>query len=190
MAVNDEMARSHAKIDCMVLASIFVLGVLSFRSITAGLMLTLPLLIGNSLAYAYMALNNIGLSINTLPVAAIGVGVGVDFSIYIYSRVIEEYSVKKEWHSAIMSAVQTSGKTVVITGLAMIMVLIPWYIFSELKFQAQMGFFLSMLLGTNVLVSLTLHPLLIFLIKPKFISRGVEKAAQGEKESSAEYQQA
>jgi len=178
MAVNQEMVQSHAKIDFMVLVSIFVLCVLSFRSMTAGLMLTLPLLIGNTLAYAYMALNNIGLSINTLPVAAIGVGVGVDFSIYIYSRVIEEYSNKKDWHSAIMAAVLTSGKTVVITGLAMIMVLIPWYIFSELKFQAQMGFFLSMLLGTNVLVALTVHPLLIFLIKPKFISRGVEKDVQ------------
>ncbi len=174
IAVNDEMVRSHAKIDLMVLLSIFVLCVLSFRSFTAGLMLTLPLMIGNTLAYAYMALNNIGLSINTLPVAAIGVGVGVDFSIYIYSRVIEEFAIKKEWHSAIMTAVLTSGKTVVITGLAMIMVLIPWYFFSELKFQAQMGFFLSMLLATNVLVALTVHPLIIFLIKPKFISRGVE----------------
>jgi len=114
---------------------------------------------------------NIGLSINSLPVAAVGVGVGVDFAIYIYSRCMEEFPHQDGWANTIMMAVRTSGKAVVYTGLTLILAIIPWYFLSNLKFQAQMGFFLSMLLLANVVLAITLHPLLIYLIKPRFIRR-------------------
>jgi predicted RND superfamily exporter protein len=78
-----------------------------------------------------------------------------------------------------MMAVRTSGKAVVYTGLTLILAIIPWYFISELKFQAQMGFFLSMLLLVNVILSITLHPLMITIIKPRFISR--EKVSGSQK---------
>ena len=171
IAVNEEMKESHLKIDSMVLVTIFIMCMLCFRSVVAGLMLTLPLVLANLMAFAYMVQANIGLSINTLPVAAVGVGVGVDFAIYIYSRCIEEFPHQEGWAATIMMAVRTSGKAVVYTGLTLILAIIPWYFLSELKFQAQMGFFLSMLLLANVVMALTLHPLLIYIIKPRFISR-------------------
>jgi len=184
MAVNEEMKRSHLMIDSMVLGAIFIMCTLCFRSILAGLMLTIPLILANLVAFAYMVHANIGLSINTLPIAAVGVGVGVDFAIYIYSRCIEEFPHQDGWTNTIMMAVRTSGKAVVYTGLTLILAIIPWYFISELKFQAQMGFFLSMLLLANVILALTLHPLLIYIIKPGFIKRravstgggGVEQA--------------
>ena len=169
IAVNEEMKASHGIIDAMVLATIFVMCALCFRSIVAGLMLVLPLIFANLLAFAYMSMNNIGLSINTLPVAAVGVGVGVDFAIYLYSRCIEEVPHQDSWANTIMMAVRTSGKAVVYTGLTLILAIIPWYFISALKFQAQMGFFLSMLLLANLVLALTLHPLLIYLIKPRFM---------------------
>ncbi|MBW2369097.1 MAG: MMPL family transporter, partial [Deltaproteobacteria bacterium] len=92
LATNEEMKRTHATIDMMVLGTILVLCALFYRSIVAGLMLTAPLILGNLVAFAYMSLNGIGLSINTLPVAAVGVGVGVDFAIYIYNRCREEFA--------------------------------------------------------------------------------------------------
>ena len=169
IAVNEEMKASHGIIDAMVLVTIFVMCALCFRSIVAGLMLVLPLIFANLLAFAYMSMNNIGLSINTLPVAAVGVGVGVDFAIYLYSRCIEEVPHQDSWANTIMMAVRTSGKAVVYTGLTLILAIIPWYFISALKFQAQMGFFLSMLLLANLVLALTLHPLLIYLIKPRFM---------------------
>jgi len=172
IAVNEEMKESHVKIDSMVLITIFIMCMLCFRSVVAGLMLTLPLVLANLMAFAYMSMTNIGLSINTLPVAAVGVGVGVDFAIYIYSRCIEEFPHQEGWTSTIMMAVRTSGKAVVYTGMTLILAIIPWYFLSELKFQAQMGFFLSMLLFANVVMALTLHPLLIYVIRPRFIQRG------------------
>lgn len=172
IAVNEEMKSSHMKIDAMVLATIFIMCMICFRSIVAGLMLTIPLIIANMMAFAYMSMNGIGLSINTLPVAAVGAGVGVDFAIYMYSRCVEEYTEERGYVNTIIKAVITSGQAVIFTGLTMVLSMIPWYFLSELKFQAQMGFFLSMLLTTNVVLALTLHPLMIYVFKPKFIRKG------------------
>jgi len=175
IAVNEEMKRSHLIIDSMVFGTIFIMCMLCFRSMVAGLMLTLPLLLSNLVAFAYMAANNIGLSINTLPVAAVGVGIGVDFSIYLYSRCMEEFREQHNWADTIMTAVRTSGKAIIYTGVTLILAIAPWYFISALKFQAQMGFFLAMLLLTNVILALTFHPLLIWIIKPKFMQRGVRE---------------
>jgi hypothetical protein len=173
MAVNEEMKRAHLIIDSMVLAAIFTLCALAFRSVLGGFMLTIPLVLANLVAFAYMALMNIGLSINTLPVAAVGVGVGVDFAIYIYSRCMDEYPRRDGWHQTIMAAVQTSGKAVVYTGLTMVLPIMTWYYISDLKFQAQMGVFLAIIIAMNVLLAITLHPLMISLVKPGFLKRGV-----------------
>jgi predicted RND superfamily exporter protein len=171
MATNEEMKRTHAKMEVMVLGAIFVLCSLFFRSAVAGLMFTLPLFLANSIAFAYMAMTNIGLSINTLPVAAVGVGVGVDFSIYIYNRCIEEFPNHDGWTATIMKAVNTSGKAVVFTGLTMVLPILVWFVVSDFKFQAQMGLFLAMILSANVILAITLHPLMIHIIKPRFITK-------------------
>jgi predicted RND superfamily exporter protein len=184
IALNEEMKRAHVIIDLTVLIAIFILCTLSFMSVTAGLMLTLPLIFANSVAFAYMALANIGLSINTLPIAAIGVGVGVDFAIYLYSRCIEEFPIQGgDWSGTIIQSVCTTGKAVLYTGLTIILPIITWYFLSDMKFQAQVGFFLAMIMGTNVILTLTLHPLLIYMIKPGFISRRKLGFAKGEAEA-------
>jgi len=171
IALNEEMKRSHALIDLTVLGAIFILCTLSYMSITAGLMLTLPLILANSVAGTYMALSNIALSINTLPIAAIGVGVGVDFAIYLYSRCQEEFPLQGgDWSRTIIQSICTCGKAVVYTGVTVILPILTWYFFSDMKFQAEVGFFLAMIMGTNVILTLTLHPLMIYIIKPKFIS--------------------
>ncbi|MBT8342728.1 MAG: MMPL family transporter [Desulfatitalea sp.] len=172
IALNEEMKQAHAFIDTTVLITIFIMCSLCFRSFVAGLMLALPLMIANLGAFAYMATMDIGISVNTLPIAAVGVGVGVDFAIYLYSRVVEEYTPERGWAESIMASVRTCGKAIVFTGTALILPILPWYFISALKFQAQMGFFLSMLLLVNVVLALTLHPLLIYLIKPRFIQKG------------------
>ena len=196
IAVNEEMRRTHVVIDFMVLGVIFLLCTLFYRSFVAGLMFTGPLVLGNLTAFAYMGLNDIGLTINSLPVAAVGVGVGVDFAIYIYNRCIEEFPPRETWGqtteaerwvSTIIQAVRTSGKAVVYTGLTMVLPIMAWYFISDLKFQAQMGIFLAMILSTNVILAITLHPLMLYLIKPKFITRGKQqRAAQPDDQVSSQ----
>jgi predicted RND superfamily exporter protein len=169
IGLNDEMRQSHAKMDAIVLGAIFIMCVLAFRSIVAGVMLTAPLLLANLIAFWYMSWMNIGLSVNTLPVSAVGVGVGVDFAIYLYSRCVEEYPKRKDFRETVLIAAKTTGEAIVFTGLTIILPVITWYFISGLKFQAEMGFFLAMIMTTNMVVALTLHPLLIMLVKPKFI---------------------
>jgi predicted RND superfamily exporter protein len=171
MAVNEEMQRSHLLMDSMVLAAIFVMCSIAFRSFTAGAMLAIPLILSNLVAFAYMAFTGIGLSTNTLPCSAVGVGVGVDFAIYLYSRCCEEYGSCGNWHDTNTTAVKTAGKGIVFTGITLILPILTWYYLSDLKFQAQMGFFLAMLLFTNMIAALTLHPLLIYICKPKFMQK-------------------
>ncbi|MBP1749780.1 MAG: transporter [Deltaproteobacteria bacterium] len=172
IAVNEEMKRSHALIDGVVLLAIFILCTLTYRSIVAGLMLTIPLILANLVAFTYMSMMNIGLSINTLPIAAVSVGVGVDFAIFLYSRCRDEFSEENGWYNTIVTSVRTCGKAIVYTGLTTILPIIMWYFISDMKFQAQMGIFLSLIMGVNVILALTLHPLLIYVIKPRFISKG------------------
>jgi uncharacterized protein len=170
IALNEEMKRSHMLIDLTVYAAIFIVCTFSFMSITAGLMLTLPLILANSVAAGYMAFSDIGLSINTLPVAAIGAGVGVDFAIYLYARSREEFALmSSDWNEVIIQSMCTCGKAVVYTGLTIVVPIITWYFLSDMKFQAQVGFYLSMIMVTNVILTLVFHPMVIY-FKPKFIS--------------------
>jgi len=171
IALNEEMRRSHAIMDIMVLVTIFFMCTLAFRSFVAGAMLALPLILSNLVAFAYMALTDIGLSVNTLPCSAVGVGIGVDFSIYLYCRCKEEFAHCNDWNETVFTAVRTAGKGIVFTGITLILPILVWYFVSDLKFQAQMGFFLSMLLFTNMVAALTLHPLMILVIKPRFMMR-------------------
>jgi predicted RND superfamily exporter protein len=171
IALNEEMKSSHAQMDIAVLVTIFIMCSIAFRSFVAGAMLAIPLLLSNLMAFAYMAFANIGLSTNTLPCSAVGVGVGVDFAIYLYSRCIEEFPNHSDYKDTIVTAVKTAGSGIVFTGITLILPVIAWYFISGLKFQAQMGFFLAMLLFINMVASLTLHPLLIYIVKPKFMKK-------------------
>ena len=175
IALNEEMRDSHAKMDLLVLGIIFIMCSLAFRSFVAGAMLAVPLILSNLMAFSYMAFANIGLSVNTLPCSAVGVGVGVDFAIYLYSRCIEEFPNHSGYKDTVVTAVKTAGTGIVFTGITLILPVLAWYFISALKFQAQMGFFLAMLLFINMIAALTLHPLLILVVKPKFMRR---RAAQ------------
>ncbi|MBW2370251.1 MAG: MMPL family transporter [Deltaproteobacteria bacterium] len=171
IALNEEMRRTHAQMDVLVLLAIFVMCSIAFRSAIAGLMLAIPLILSNLIAFTYMAIADVGLTTNTLPCSAVGVGVGVDFAIYLYSRCKEEFGPESTYKDTVMTAVRTAGKGIVFTGVTLILPLVLWYYISGLKFQAQMGFFLSMLLFTNMVAAFTLHPLLICTIKPKFLQQ-------------------
>lgn len=169
IALNEEMKQTHLLLDGLVLAAIFCMCALSFRSLLAGAMLSLPLILSNLLAFGYMAHAGIGLTTATLPCSAVGVGVGVDFAIYLYSRCIEEYPANREYKETVLQAVRTAGLGIFLTALTLILPIVSWYPLSALKFQAQMGLFLAMLLCANMILAFTLHPLMLTWIRPRFL---------------------
>jgi predicted RND superfamily exporter protein len=122
----------------------------------------------------YMARKGIGMNINTLPVVSLGVGVGVDYGLYIGSRIKELVTSGSTWETAIIGGVASTGRAVFYQATMMSASVFFWW-FSPLRFQAEMGFLLAILMMVNMIVGVMLLPALIEIIKPKFISRGMQK---------------
>jgi predicted RND superfamily exporter protein len=116
-----------------------------------------------------MAWKEVGLNVSTLPLAALGVGLGVDYGIYMIDRIKEEYKNLgiKDVHEAIHQAFLTSGNAIFITAVTMIAPLIPWAVASPLRFQAEMGMLLALVLFMNMLGSLLFVPAAIAAFHPK-----------------------
>jgi predicted RND superfamily exporter protein len=106
---------------------------------------------------------------STLPVSAVGIGLGVDYGIYMLGRILEEYKIGKDLKGAITTTMGSVGEPIVFTALAMTAGLVVW-VFSPLMFQATMGFFLATILLLNMLGGLLLVPSFLAVVKPKFIA--------------------
>ena len=149
---------------------ILIAAAYAYKSLVAGLVLLLPVNISNAFLAATMVYLGIGLDVNTLPIAAIGIGVGIDYGIYLLSRICEEYQGHKDYGMAIYASVATTGKAIFFTATIVLLAILPWYFLSELKFLADMGLLLVMVMLINMVVALVLVPLLVWLIKPKFVA--------------------
>jgi predicted RND superfamily exporter protein len=170
-AINEVVGFYSELVRILIFMIIFVFCSITYRSPVAGIILVIPVAMSDFLSIAYMAVKNIGLNINTLPVASVGVGVGLDYGIYITSRIREEYAKHNDLNQAIIKGLTTSGKAVTFTATTLIGGVIFWYILSDLRFQGEMGFLLAFLMFFNMLGAIFLLPTLIAIIKPKFICR-------------------
>jgi hypothetical protein len=175
-AINEVIEEYHWKTLGWALLAIFLICWVMFRSIVAALILTIPLIISNLIALSMMATGifyllpvPITITQSTLPVAAVGIGLGVDYGIYMLGRILEEYKIGKDLKGAITSSMTSVGEPVVFTALAMTAGLVVW-VFSPLMFQATMGFFLATILLLNMLGGLLLVPSFLAVVKPKFIA--------------------
>jgi len=171
-ATNEEIVWSQT--GTLLLAFITVVGFcgIAYRSVVASIILCLPLLVANMVAFAYMALKDIGLDVNTLPVSAVGIGVGVDYGIYLLSRMEEEFrNTRGDWHTMTHTALNSAGRGVVITAVTIIFPILLWPAISELRFNAEMGLLMSFLMFFDMLGALFFVPAAINWLKPKFMRR-------------------
>lgn len=169
-AANEVIARSDKITLGLMLFAQLVFCALGFRSLTAGLLFVGVVLMSNTFGMALMSYWNVGLNVNTLPVISMGIGFGEDYGIYIVSRAIEEYQRedRKDLNRALIDGVATAGKAVLYTAF-LISTSIAFWSFSPLRFQAEMGTQLLIILTMNMLGGLLLLPALIALLKPKFV---------------------
>jgi predicted RND superfamily exporter protein len=164
-AVNDEVERGHLANISLILFVIFVLHSVTYRSAVSGGIIFLQLATATLLSLAYMAVRGVGLNINTLPVQAVGVGVGVDYAIYIVDRIRQEMAVHRNLDEAIRTAVRTTGMAVTFTGTTVVGG-IGFWVFSNLRFQAEMAQLLIVLMAINMLAAVTLVPALYSILRP------------------------
>jgi predicted RND superfamily exporter protein len=171
-AMNNVVKRYHWVVIGLLNLVILLGCSLAYRSFVAGVLLLVPVNLSNFSLNATMHLLGIGLDINSLMVAAIGVGVGIDYGIYLLSRICEEYHAQgHDWGRAITAALTTTGKAIMFTATIMLVSIIPWYFLSGLKFMADMGLLLTMVMLINMVLALVALPLLVWLVKPRFVAR-------------------
>jgi predicted RND superfamily exporter protein len=164
-ATNQVVEATQVPILLYVYAAVVTLCLITFRSVRITLCIIVPLSIVSILCYGLMALLGIGLKTNTLPVAALGVGVGVDYGIYIFSRVASAMKSGSTLQDAYLETLRTTGAAVLVTGLTLAIGVSTW-VFSALKFQADMGLLLSFMFLANMLGALLLLPSLAYFIMP------------------------
>ena len=158
-ATNEEIERSQFPILFYLFSAIVILCLITFRSLPVTLCIMLPLGLVSLLAYSVMAMLDIGLKVATLPVVALGVGVGVDYGIYIYSRLREQIQVAPTLYDAYWQTLCKTGSGVLFTAITLAIGVACW-IFSPLKFQADMGILLTFMFLVNMLGAIILLPAL------------------------------
>jgi predicted RND superfamily exporter protein len=165
-ATNQVVAQASRTMLLWVYAAVIALSLITFRSWRAVLAAILPLMLTSILAQALMVWLGIGVKVATLPVTALGVGIGVDYALYILTIVMSHMRRGVPLSEAYFRALVFTGKVVMLTGWTLAVAVGTWA-FSPIKFQADMGILLAFMFLVNMLGAAILLPsLATFLIKP------------------------
>jgi len=159
-ATNEDIAAAEKPMLALVFASIIILCLVTYRTVLGTLCIVLPLVVVSTLAEALMAVYGIGLKVNTLPVVALGVGIGVDYGIYIYNRLDILLKEGFDLHEAYYRTLRLTGRAVIFTGFTLAAGVGTWA-FSSLQFQADMGILLSFIFLANMIAAIVLIPALV-----------------------------
>jgi predicted RND superfamily exporter protein len=165
-ATNIVVKRANLQILLLVYAAVIVLSFITFRSWRAVVCAVLPLMLTSVLCEALMVALHIGVKVATLPVIALGVGIGVDYALYVMSVMLGQMRMGMSLSQAYYRALLFTGKVVVLTGVTLGIAVATWA-FSPIKFQADMGILLAFMFVWNMLGTLILLPALAhFLLRP------------------------
>ncbi|MFZ2208749.1 MAG: MMPL family transporter [Porticoccaceae bacterium] len=175
-ATNQTVAAAERPMMAWVYGVTIGLALLAFRSIAGTLCIVIPLAVVSVLANAMMAILGIGLKVNTLPMMALGVGVGVDYAIYIYAAMRGFMDTGDTLEEAFYKAMRLTGKAVIFIGITLGVGVFTW-IFAPLKFQADMGVLLTFLFLTNMLGAILILPALARWLLPRRPAQGREAVA-------------
>lgn len=158
-ASNEAVKKAEVQMHSALLASVALFCWLTFRSFRAVLCIIMPLAVVATFCNALMASLGIGLKVSTLPVLALGVGVGVDYGIYIYERLQHELSLGRNLREAFYQSMLQRGTASLFTAITMSIGVGTWA-FAPLKFQADMGILLAFMFLVNVFGAIIILPAL------------------------------
>ncbi|HVO23418.1 MAG TPA: MMPL family transporter [Candidatus Margulisiibacteriota bacterium] len=174
-AANEELVKNDVLMNFLGFFTMYMIMLFTYRSFAAGLYLLAPLALSNIMVNGYMAANDIGVNIHTLPLVTVGLGFGIDYGLYIVSRTIEEIRVRGNLEDSVREALETSGKAVTFTAVTMVISTVFWTT-SNIRFNAEMGLLLAIWMAISYVGSQTLTPVLIVLFKPRFIMREANRS--------------
>jgi uncharacterized protein len=166
-AINDEVRAVDHTMLYLLYAAVFLMCLLSFHSPLAALCIVLPLVLVTELGHSLMVELDIGKKVNTLTVLALGVGIGVDYAIYIFARMREAMRQGRTLTESYFIALKTTGIAIFYTALTLAVGVGTW-VFSDLKFQADMGVMLTFMFVVNMIAAIVFLPALCrWLLRPR-----------------------
>jgi len=172
-ATNFVVAQANSTMLYYVYAAVILLCLVTFRSWRAVVVALLPLVLTSILAQALMVKLGLGVKVATLPVVALGVGIGVDYALYLLSVQLAQQRAGMSLGDAYRHAVAFTGKVVGLVGITLAAGVVTWA-WSPIKFQADMGILLTFMFIWNMLGALILIPALSY-----FLLSGVGAKSSG-----------
>ncbi|KQN48700.1 RND transporter [Pseudomonas sp. Leaf48] len=164
-ATNIVVKQANREMLVWVYGAVILLCLITFRSWRATVCAVIPLMLTSILCEALMVWLNIGVKVATLPVIALGVGIGVDYALYVMSILLGHLRQGASLSEAYYRALVSTGKVVMLTGITLAIGVATWT-FSPIKFQADMGVLLAFMFVWNMVGALVLLPALAYFLLP------------------------
>ena len=174
-AIDEEAYETNLIVVPAVMLLILAFTLWFYSSFHAGVMIFVAMGFATALSYACMGILGLGLNVNTVPMIAVGIGLGVDYAIYMMDRIKEEMHVADSLQHAITRAVSTTGVAIAITATTLVGGIIMWVFVSDLRFQADAARLLFIMLVLNAAAAMFLVPAWVDTFKPKFIMKAAEE---------------
>ncbi|MDX1669221.1 MAG: MMPL family transporter, partial [Limnobacter sp.] len=165
-ATNQVVSKAQTEMLLWVYGVVALLVFIAFRSIRTVICIVAPLALTSLLCQALMVYLGIGIKVATLPVIALGVGIGVDYGIYIYGKLKEYLDAGQPLADAYHQTLLSTGKAVVFTGLTLAIGVATWA-FSPIKFQADMGLLLTFMFLWNMVGAVVFLPALAYFLEKR-----------------------
>ena len=176
-ATNIAVLQANERMLAFVYAAVILLCLITFRSWRATLVAVIPLAVTSVLCQALMVMLGIGVKVATLPVVALGVGIGVDYALYLLSVQLAQQRAGMDLPTAYRTAVGFTGKVVALVGVTLAAGVVTWA-WSPIKFQADMGILLTFMFIWNMVGALVLIPSLSHFLLPNVSVRTAEKKSR------------
>jgi len=167
-AVNEVILAGQIEAIALALLVLVLCCALAYRSTVAGMFFMVPVVLSNTVTFSYMAWKGIGMSISTLPVVALGIGLGVDYAFYVVDGIREELHHHDDVGRAIIRSLRTAGRGVLVTALTLTVSVALWWA-SSLRFQAEMGILMGIWLFVSAASALFLMPAMVVIFRPDFV---------------------
>ena len=177
-AVNEEIEVSELPMMIYVYMTIIALVIFTYRDWRATIACCVPLTLATFMGYWFMEVLEIGLTVATLPVMVLAVGLGVDYAFYIYNRIQFHLSTGMDVTASFKETLNETGMAVVFTALTLAVGVSTWA-FSALKFQADMGLLLTFMFMINMIMAVTALPALAVVLEMVFPRKAPPKAPSG-----------
>jgi predicted RND superfamily exporter protein len=148
---------------------VFIILAVSNKSLVAGCIGIAPLSISVLINFAIMGFAGIKLNLGTSMVASVSIGVGIDYTIHCLEAYKREYKASKGSGEFLWPVFISTGKAIVINAVS-VGAGFAVLLFSRFTMLANLGLLIAITMFSSALVSLTVLPALLSVIKPKFVT--------------------